>query len=280
MVKKRITITIDPILLDRIDSHINGKITRSRSEAIETLLERQLRSERVAVVLAGGEMSSLLVTDAKVIRPLLEINGITLIEQILTKILNAGHSKVIIVGQKSTLDLIYKRIFPKRIFSDKIEFFEENQPFGTARTLEKVKNIVSGDFLIAPCDTYFDFNLNDLYQFHTEREALATFAIYSRTVFDSKYKGVVELDGFRIASHDEQPEKPKSHLIKTMIAVFSNRIFEYIPSGKSIWRIEAELINALIKDKKAFGYPVVGNWFNIHTIEDLNQLKEYLISTN
>ena len=277
MTKTRITITIDPVLLDRLDSHINGKLVRSRSEVIEILLKKQLRSERTAVILAGGSIEHLSVPGTNTIRPLVTINSLTLIEQILHQVISAGHTRILIVGQKVTLDLIYGKIFSNRTLAEKLEFIEESQSLGTARTLENVKERVSTNFLVVPCDTYFDFNIEDLYQFHTQQNALATFAIYSRTLFDSKYKGVVELDGFRIISHDEQPDQPKSHLIKTMIVVLSDKIFEYIPAGEMVWRLEQEVINRLIVDKKAFGYPIAGNWFNIHSIEDLDQLKKHLI---
>ncbi len=277
MTKARITITIDPDLLERLDKHIDGKLIRSRSEAIEILLKRQLRSERTAVILAGGSPKTLVVPGTNIIRPLVTINSTTLIEQMIHRIINAGHSKIIIVGQKKTLDLIYEKFFSNRMVADKLEFVEEVLSQGTARTLETVKDNVSTNFLIAPCDTYFDFNIEDLYQFHFQQGALATFAIYSRTLFDSKYKGVVELDGFRIISHVEQPDEPQSHLIKTMIAILSDKIFEYIPAGDMVCRLEQEVINYLIKDKKAFGYPVAGNWFNIHTIDDLEQLRAYLL---
>ena len=276
MTKSRITITIDPDLLERLDSHINGKLIRSRSEAIEVLLEKQLASERTAVILSGGSTDTLIVPGTNTIRPLLTVDSVTLIERMIHKMINAGHSRIFIVGQKATLDMIHEKLFPNRTFTGKLEFLEESRSQGTARTLEIVKEKVSANFIIAPCDTYFDFNIEDLYQFHFQQKALATFAIYSRTLFDSKYKGVVELDGFRIISHDEQPDHPKSHLVKTMIAVLSNKIFEYIPAGDMVWRIEQEVINKLITDKKAFGYPVAGNWFNIHAIEDLEQLREYL----
>ena len=127
-----------------------------------------------------------------------------------------------------------------------------------------------------PCDTYFDFNLQDLYNFHLQQDTLATFAIYSRTSFDSKYKGVVEMDGFRIISHEEKPDEPKSHLIKTMIGIISPQVFEYIPPGPVEWKIEIDLLNQLIDQKKVIGYPVAGEWYNIHTLKDLDLLKSYL----
>ena len=84
------------------------------------------------------------------------------------------------------------------------------------------------------------------------------------------------MDRFRIISHEARPKESKSHLIKTMIGIMSHQIFEYIPPGPVEWRIEIELLSRLIDQKRALGYPVAGEWFNIHTLKDLAMLKSYL----
>lgn len=61
-----------------------------------------------------------------------------------------------------------------------------------------------------------------------------------------------------------------------MIGIMSPQIFEYIPPGPVEWTIEVGLISKLIEQKKILGYPVAGEWFNIHTLEDLEMLKTYL----
>ena len=55
MVRKRLTITLDPQILKRADSYIDGKKIRNRSHAIEYLIKKSfpLKVDQ-AVVLAGG----------------------------------------------------------------------------------------------------------------------------------------------------------------------------------------------------------------------------------
>ncbi|MFX1538122.1 MAG: sugar phosphate nucleotidyltransferase [Promethearchaeota archaeon] len=274
--KTRITITIDPDIVKRIDAEIDGVLIRSRSEAIEKFVREYLVQQRIAVILAGGYPDSLRTVETADFRPLLPINDKTLVEYIIDKIIAAGFQKIIIIGSSSLIKAIYSAIAPNKVILEFLEFVEETKPLGTAKTLELARSLIKNDFLVVPCDTYFDFNLQDLYNFHLQQNTLATFAIYSRTSFDSKYKGVVEMDGFRIISHDEKPEEPRSHLIKTMIGIMSPQIFEYIPPGPVEWRIEVDLLDKLIEQKKVVGYPVAGEWFNIHTLEDLAMLKSYL----
>ncbi|MHA2247129.1 MAG: nucleotidyltransferase family protein [Candidatus Hodarchaeales archaeon] len=274
--KTRITITIDPDILKQIDAEIDGTLIRSRSEAIEKFVKQYLGQQRIAIILAGGDPDSLRTIETADYRPLLPINDKTLIEYIIDKIISAGFQKIVIIGHSSLIKAIYSVIAPNKSILESIEFIEESKSLGTAKTLELARGLIKNDFLIVPCDTYFDFNLQGLYNFHLQQDTLATFAIYSRTSFDSKYKGVVELDGFRIISHEEKPNEPKSHLIKTMIGIMSPQIFEYIPPGPVEWRIEIELLSRLIDQKKVLGYPVAGDWFNIHTLKDLALLKSHL----
>ncbi|MFX0210001.1 MAG: sugar phosphate nucleotidyltransferase, partial [Candidatus Hodarchaeota archaeon] len=219
--KTRITITIDPDIVKQIDAEIDGILIRSRSEAIEKFVKQYLGQQRIAIILAGGDPDSLRTSETADYRPLLPINDKTLIEFIIDKIFAAGFQKIIVIGQSSLIKAIYSVITPNKQILELMEFIEESRPLGTAKTLELARSLITNDFLVVPCDTYFDFNLQDLYNFHLQQDTLATFAIYSRTSFDSKFKGVVEMDGFRIISHEEKPIEPKSHLIKTMIGIMS-----------------------------------------------------------
>lgn len=60
-----------------------------------------------------------------------------------------------------------------------------------------------------------------------------------------------------------------------MIGIISPQVFEYIPSGPIEWRIKQELLSKLIEQKKVLGYPIAGEWLNIHSKKDLQMLKEY-----
>ncbi len=58
--------------------------------------------------------------------------------------------------------------------------------------------------------------------------------------------------------------------------MYSPNIFEYIPAGKIKYTIETDIIQALINERRALGYLVSGDWFNIHTKNDLQQVEDYL----
>jgi NDP-sugar pyrophosphorylase family protein len=84
------------------------------------------------------------------------------------------------------------------------------------------------------------------------------------------------MEGSRITMHTERPEHPTTHLIKTMISIMSPEIFEFIPTGSVHYTLEHQVIPELIKERQCLGYLVSGDWFNIHSSEDLRQLKNFL----
>ena len=52
--KKKISITIDENLLDKIDSIVDNIFIRNRSQAIEYLASQSVVESRTAIILAGG----------------------------------------------------------------------------------------------------------------------------------------------------------------------------------------------------------------------------------
>ena len=278
--KRRITITIDGDLVNDVDNYIDGSLIRSRSEAIERILKEHLAESKSAVILAGGNPKNLWITEVKTYRPLVPLLGKTLIEDIIIKLKNAGFINIFVVGTSPLINAIYTVLRRGDDYGVKIEYLEELEVLGTAKTLQLVQNKINSDFLLVPCDTYFDFDISSLVEFHKQYHAIATFAIYSRTSFDSKYKGVVEMQGFRIISHVEKPETPTSHLIKTMIGMLNPEIFDYIPDGNVHYTIEEEVIQQLIIERRCFGYPVAGEWLNIHDSNDLKLLDQIVSLKN
>ena len=57
--KEKISITIDDNLLKEIDNTIDNVYVRNRSQAIEYLVTNALKEEKIAVILAGGEIERL-----------------------------------------------------------------------------------------------------------------------------------------------------------------------------------------------------------------------------
>lgn len=269
--KGRISLTLDKEILKEVDSLIDGIIIRSRSDAIEKLLKEQITYKKTAVILAGGRPENLFIKELNTYRPLVNIGNKKLIEDIVMKCRGSGFSRIIIIGFPILISKIYEVLGDGKKYNVNIEYIEEDKELGSAKTLELAKDRLKTDFLFLPCDHWFDFDLKKLQEFHLLHNGIVTLGIHSRTSFYWK-TSVVVLDGYKIVEYEEYPKKPKTHLISIFIGFMKKDVFDYIPIGNLRWSLQENIFPRLAKEGKLVGYPIAGNWINVHTKKDLENV--------
>lgn len=272
MVKKRLSISLDTEVAQRIDSFVDGLVIKSRSDAIERFLRDHLSDKRTCVILAGGHPEQMVIEGSETLRPFADIGKRKLIEDLVLKAREAGYYNQIIAGSTKMISKIYELLGNGKRYDVNITYLEEKEPRGSAKTLELAKPYLKSDFLVLPCDHYFDFDLKKIRDFHTSNRAAITLAIHTRA--DYKWKlGMVEMDGNRIVRYDEQPREPHTSLHSTLIGFFSPDIFDYIPPGEVSWSLQSDVFPKLSKEGRMFGYPTSGQWINVHAKDDVLKIK-------
>jgi NDP-sugar pyrophosphorylase family protein len=269
--KKRISLTLDEEIALLLDKMIDGLRVRSRSHAVEKILREHLLENKTAVIFAGGDPEKLWVAGLNAYRPLVEIDGKKLIEDIVLKVRSSGFRSIIIIGFPVIISKIYEVLGNGSKYGVNIRYIEETQERGSAKTLELAKDYVGSDFLFLPCDAFFDFDLNKLYQIHLQENGMVTLGVYTRTPFDHR-SGVVLIEGYRIIDFQEKPAKPKTHTSSAFIGFMKREVFDYIPPGKVYWSLQENVFPKLAKEGKLVGYPVAGNWVNVHTKKDVERV--------
>jgi glucose-1-phosphate thymidylyltransferase len=266
MKKVRISMTISPDVLKRIDSMVDGTTTRSRSEAIEVVMSRFLEVNKTAVFLGGGDIERLLVGGK--LKPLMEIAGRTLIEHNIEMLRKSGFRRIYIVGKSELVGECFKVLGSGARLGVKIEYLEEHKTLGNAKTLQIAQPHISSPFLVLPVDNFFDFDLNYLSTAHMQGGGVATLAVQSgrETCMDL---GVVEMVGSRIISYEESPKNPKTFLSATFIGMYSPEVFEYIPGGRVKWVLQTDVFPKLIKAGAMNGCIVPGFYVNIRNESDI-----------
>jgi NDP-sugar pyrophosphorylase family protein len=270
--KIRVSLSLDSRIVEKIDSTIDGVVIRSRSDAVEKILKKHVIDKKSVVILAGGNPEKLFIKELNTYRPLVNIGERKLIEDIILKCRESGFVNVIIIGFSSLIAKMYEVLGNGKKYGVNITYVEENKELGTAKTLELAKKYLKTDFLFLPCDHWFDFDLKKLYEFHLNQNGIVTLAIHTRTSFDWK-TSVVEMDGYRVINYEEFPKKPKTHLISVFIGFMKNDVFNYIPPGDINWSLQQNLFPKLALDGKLVGYPIAGNWVNVHTKNDIEKIK-------
>jgi mannose-1-phosphate guanylyltransferase/phosphomannomutase len=274
MRKSRVSMSLSKDLVGLLDSYVDGLTVKSRSEAVEEFLRRYLSDKRTAVFLAGGDIKNLLIENTDEIRPLANIGEKTLIESNIEKCRQAGYTTIFIVGLAELISRLYVVLGDGKKYGVSIRYVEDEKPLGTAKTLEKVREHIKSDFLFLPCDHYFDFDLKKIRDFHVTNGAVATIAVHAKTKIETGRFGVVEMEGQTITSFEEHPESPKSNLAAVFIGFLKPEIFDHIPPGNVRWSLQENIFPKLAKEGNMCGYPVPGNWINIHDPSDIEKVRE------
>lgn len=259
---ERVTVTIDPELLRLVDGLVTGGSAKSRSHAIELLLHRGLATQRVrkAVVLAGGPRDSLF--HGSTPKPLLEVNGMAVIERTLVQLKRGGVEEVAVcVGESG--EKIVSLLKNGEAYGLKVSYVWEpgSQPLGGAGALRLAQPQLSEPFLVTYSDVVFpDLDVGDLYAFHRQNNALCTLCLASMDE-PSDY-GVARMSGSRITAFVEKPPSAEGHLVNAGVAIFEPSVFGFIPaSGR--YSFEKGLLPALARTNRLFGYVYSGKWFDV-----------------
>lgn len=269
--KRRCSISLDRELVEMI-KRVAMDEGVSVSNYVESFLKEYFESSTTCVILAGGRPERLFIKELNTYRPLVDIGGRTLIEDIVSKCSNSGFRNIIIIGFRRVLSMLRKILLNGEKYNAKITYIEEAKELGSGKTLKLARGYLKTDFLFLPCDHYFDFDLKKLREFHAANNGLVTLGIHTRTNFDWR-GGIVELEGDKIIDFEERPKKPRTFLSSVFIGFMKKDIFYLIPPNNEYCSLQENIFPVLAKKGELFGYPVAGNWVNIHTKADVEKAK-------
>jgi NDP-sugar pyrophosphorylase family protein len=260
--KERISISIDPGVLDLLDRSIDGISVQSRSEAVEKIISAHVSEKKRCVILAGGKSTNLKLE--KSYRPLAKIGGKPLIELIITKARKAGYENIIIIGSREVISEIYKVMGESGI-----EYIEEKKHLDTAKTLQLARSKIRSSFLFLPCDHYFEINLKEMELYHKNNKSVCTLAVYSGTEYEWKKSSIVKMEGNKIIEYSESPSYVETHLTSLLIGFAEPEIFDRIPSAEISYSLQKDVFPELARQGSLIGYLYSGKWKNIHSAKDV-----------
>lgn len=265
MRRERITITIKPSILKKIDDVIDGKTLRNRSHAIEKILEEYFSSKiNTAVILAGGEGKKLRPYTWEVPKPLLLVKGKPILEYTLNSLKKAGINKVYLcigyLGEK--IEEYFKNGEKLRI---NIEYIKEKQPLLTGGALNLLKDKLTSPFVVVYGDILTNLDFEELIDFHLQHNAVATLAL-SLTDHPELY-GQISVRGIKLTRfYGKRKDKIASSIVNTGIFVFNPEIFRYFPKNKKKFYLE-DILKKLIEKDLVIGYLFDAQWFDVGTKE-------------
>ena len=213
------------------------------------------------IVMAGGKGTRLAPFTDILPKPLIPVNGKTVIERIIGGFTEYGIEEIsLVVNFKSE---ILKAYFSELEPSYKINFINEKEPLGTIGGVNLVDLKMHKTFFLTNCDILINIDYSDLYHHHNDSNNDLTL-VASTKQFTNPY-GVCDLD--KNGNLKNIIEKPSSEsLVNTGLYVINSSILSLIPSDKPY--NATDLIEKLLEEEKRVGiYPIdetqwsdVGQW--------------------
>ncbi|WP_212760714.1 nucleotidyltransferase family protein [Pseudoalteromonas sp. NEC-BIFX-2020_002] len=155
------------------------------------------------VIMAGGKGTRLKPLSNVLPKPLTPIGEKTILEEIMSRFENAGSNDFYMsVNYKKEMIEYYLNSVNQ---ADKVSFFEEDKPLGTAGSLSLLKGKIDKTFYVTNCDILIEQDLGELYEYHQRNQneitlvsALKTLSIPYGTIQSGK-DGILE-------SMEEKPQ--------------------------------------------------------------------------
>ncbi len=279
--KKRFSMTLDPELMRKVDTFIDGTKFRNRSQIVEYLVETGLshsRPERTAVILCGGLGTRLRPLTFVTPKPMLPIGYQPLLEYLIRYLKRYEFDRVVLaVGYLQ--EQIVRYFSAGDRLGVKIVYNFEKEPLDTGGALKAAQRHVTSDFIVLNGDVIFDtLDFDKLLYFHRTNGALAT-VVLTRRPDPSRY-GIVQLRDDKTVSRFV--EKPKhgpagESWVNAGIYILSPSIFAKIPGRRKI-SLERDVFPKLAEEGKIVGYRYEGYWADLGTPEDYMQVQRDLMT--
>lgn len=262
MPKQRLTITLSQSTLNSLDQLIDGKKIRSRSHAIESILQSQLAPAlTTAVILAGGKMK----TKAS-FKPLHHYQGAPIINHLIELLQKHGVSDIIVLTNQLGSELL------KHLDQDypeiRIRIKPEKNDLGTAGALKTLASTLTDSFYCLHSDIYTTIDLQEMVRFHQLNQGVATIAVkpkMSHQAFDN-----VSLQGIQVKTFQPTGKDVDVSLVNSGIYIFEPSIFSRIPSTPPSM-LEKEVFPNLAKLGLLFAFSFQGEWLDVFTEKIINK---------
>lgn len=219
------------------------------------------------VVMAGGKGARLKPFTNVLPKPLLPINGKTILEHVVHQFEKIGCDEFYLtLNFKSNLLKAYMEDLSPHY---NVHYVEENKPLGTAGGLKLLSTNFSEPFFVTNCDIIIKTDYRKFLEYH-ENGGFDLSLVAAAKNYTIPY-GTCKVDKHgQLISIDEKPVY--NFLTNTGLYILNPNILEYIPED-TFFHI-THLISALIKDGKKVGvYPVSDDsWL------DVGQWKDYQIN--
>lgn len=249
-------------LLPVIDN--DGKLLRALDlTKIETILPLS------AILMAGGKGERLRPMTLNTPKPLLEIDGMPIIDYNVRNLARAGITDVTVTTRYLAEQIIDH--FSKPVFGINVKCVVEDKPLGTIGAASLIDRDEDGNTLVMNSDLLTTLSLEEMFLLHKAEKADVTIAAIPYSV--SVPYAILATRGREVMSLEEKPTY--SHYANAGIYIFSNRLLNSIPQDTPT--DAPELIErAIANGGKVVFFPIDGTWIDIGSPADFRHAEELM----
>lgn len=222
-----------------------------------------------AILMAGGKGERLRPLTLTTPKPLLEIDGMPIIDYNVRNLSRAGITDVTVTTRYLASQIIDH--FSKPVFGIDVKCVVEENPLGTIGAASLISRSDEGDTLVMNSDLLTTLSLEEMFLLHKTEKADVTIATIPYSV--SVPYAILATDGREVRSLEEKPTY--SYYANAGIYIFSNRLLNSILPGTPT--DAPELIEKAISEGgKVVFFPIDGTWIDIGSPADFRHAEELM----
>lgn len=228
------------------------------------------------VILAGGTGSRLFPLTKVTNKHLLPVGDKPMIYHPIEKLTGVGIQEILIVTGTDHMGDVVNLLGSGKDFGCRFTYKVQDEAGGIAQALGLAENFAGTEPVVVILgDNIFEASLDDAMKNYDDSGA----QILIKEVPDPKRYGVAEMDGDKILSIEEKPEKPKSSFAVTGIYFFDAKVYEYIKKLKPSGRGELEItdVNNFYIQNGEMKYSVLKGWWTDAGTPDSYQIANELV---
>jgi D-glycero-alpha-D-manno-heptose 1-phosphate guanylyltransferase len=227
-----------------------------------------------AIILAGGFGTRL--TNVKdVPKPMAPINDVPFLQILLDDLLVKGITTFYLaVGYQHEVIMNY---FGAYYMGCKVHYIIEDTPLGTGGAIKRaLTTITSENVFVFNGDTFFDVDIEAMFQHHINNKSEATLALKPMMEFD-RY-GTVQLnDDYRIINFSEK-QFNKQGVINGGVYLLQTNVFDGL-DFKEQFSLEVEYFNKYCLEKNLYGFISEGYFIDIGLPDDYERAQIELLNS-
>ncbi len=220
------------------------------------------------VIMAGGLGKRLRPLTLKKPKPLINVGGSLLLDEIIKNAQLSGIQKIYI-SVNYLKDKIYKHVKKMKYSNLEVIFLKEKKPLGTAGALKQLYKMKEENFIVTNGDVFTGLNFLEVLKNHKKQKNQIT--ICAKEKIDQIKYGVLEFKKNNLLNIKEKPLN--KYYINAGIYVINKDVFKNIKINQKIDM--PELIEKVMDKKKKIGCHIIKEfWIDIGNKSDLEIAKE------